>query len=75
MKFNIIKTHFRLNFSYFWKMSSDSEGSKPDPDPGPEHCSVFLHAEKFTSTASSQIFLLQIGETIILTLAVTLIRS
>ena len=40
-------------------MSSDGEGGKPDP--GPAHCSVFLHAEQFTSTASSQIFLLQIG--------------
>ena len=40
-------------------MSTDGEGGKPDPRPG--HCSVFLHAEQFTSTASSQIFLLQIG--------------
>ena len=49
-------------------MSSDvagGEGGDPDLEPG--HCTVFLHAEKFTSTISSQIFLLQIGEQIIMT--------
>ena len=44
-------------------MPSDSDWGRPDPGPG--QCSVFLHADMFTSTASSQIFLLQIGETMI----------
>ena len=45
-------------------MSSDVNpgGEVGESDLGTGHCTVFLHAEKFTSTVSSQIFLLQIGE-------------
>ena len=49
-------------------MSSDvagGEGGEPDLEPG--HCTVFLHAEKFTSNVSRQIFLLQIGENFVIT--------
>ena len=47
-------------------MSTDSRGRGGKPDMRPGHSSVFLHAEKFTSTVSSEIFLLQIGETIVI---------
>ena len=43
----------------------DAGGGGGQSDLGPGHCTVFLHAEKFTSSTSSQIFLLQIGEQII----------
>ena len=42
--------------------SDDAGGGGGQSDLGPGHCTVFLHAEKFTSSTSSQIFLLQIGE-------------
>ena len=46
------------------KVNADENSCSRETEPG--HYSVFLHAEKFTSTASSQIFLLQIGETILI---------
>ena len=46
------------------KVNADENSSSRETELG--HYSVFLHAEKFTSTASSQIFLLQIGETILI---------
>ena len=54
-------------------MSSDvnAGGEGGESDQGPGHCTVFLHAEKFTSSTSRQIFLLQIGEQIIKTRLMT----
>ena len=50
-------------------VNAEGEGGEPGLESGP--CTVFLHAEKFTSSTSSQIFLLQIGEHIIKTRLIT----
>ena len=54
-----------LKMHIYTNRLSDVQGWKGwKPDPGPDNCSVFLHAEKFTSSVSSQSSLLQIGEQI-----------